>query len=73
MTARQIIREIESLHPDEQAKVIRFALRFEATRKLTGAELTGLAQRLAESTDAAETAALRAELERGFHGGRTNA
>ena len=73
MTATQIIHEIESLQPDEQAEVIRFALQFEASRKLTGPELSDLAQRMADSTDPVETSALRAELARGFYGERANA
>ena len=73
MTATQIIHEIESLQPEQQAGVIRFALRFEAVRKLTGPELSRLAQRMADSTDPVETMTLRAELARGFYGGKANA
>jgi hypothetical protein len=73
MTASQIISEIEALPPEQQAEVVRFALRLEASRRLTGSELSGLAQRLAATTDPMEAAALRAELERGFYGAKTNA
>ena len=45
MTADQIIQEIKSLPPDEQAEVIRFAYRMDAERKLTGKELSSLAER----------------------------
>lgn len=73
MTATQIIREIESLDPDAQAQVVRFAIELGAKRKLTGPELTRLAQQMTDCTDPAETAVLREQLERGFYGGEPNA
>ena len=73
MTASQIIFEIEALPPEQQAEVVRFAFRLEASRRLTGSELTALAQRLVATTDPVESASLRAELERGFYGAKANA
>ncbi len=73
MTASQIISEIEALPPEEQAKVVRFAFRLEATRRLTRSELAALARRLADATDPVEAASIRAELERGFYGAKANA
>ena len=70
MTAKQIISEIEILPPGEQAKVVRFAYRLDAERQLTGKELSGLAERMVESTDPTQTAMLRAEIVRGFYGGK---
>ncbi len=70
MTAEQIIREIEILSPEEQAKVVRFAYRLDAERQLTGKELSALAERMIESTDPAQTAMLREEIIRGFYGGK---
>ena len=68
MTATQIIREIETLPPEEQAKVVRFTYRLDAQRKLSGNELSALAQRMADSSDPAESALLRASIAQGFYG-----
>ena len=68
MSAEEIIHQIEALSPAEQAQVIRFAYRLDAQRQLTGMELSQLAQRMVESNDPAETAMLREEISRGFHG-----
>ena len=73
MTASQIIQEIETLPPDEQAKVVQFAYRLDAERQLTGPELSGLAGRLVASIDPAETARLRETITRGFYGGKPHA
>ena len=73
MTASQIIHEIGTLPPDEQAKVVQFAYRLDAERQLTGPELSGLAERLVASTDPAETALLRETITRGFYGGKPHA
>lgn len=73
MTASQIIHEIETLPPDEQAKVVQFAYRLDAERQLTGPELSGLAGRLLASTDPAETARLRETITSGFYGGKPHA
>ena len=73
MTASQIIHEIEALPPEEQAKVVRFAYRLDAERRLTGAELSALAERMVASTDPAETAMLRETITRGFYGEKPHA
>ena len=73
MTAEQIISEIEILSPEEEAKVVRFAYRFDAERQLTGKELSALAERMVESTDPTQTALLREEIIRGFYGGKPHA
>ena len=73
MTANQIIEEIETLPPEEQAKVVRFAYRLDAERRLTGAELSALAERMAAVTDPAQAAMLREEITRGFYGGKPHA
>lgn len=73
MTASQIISEIEVLPPEEQAKVVRFAYRLDAERRLTGAELSALAERMIASTDPVQAAMLREEIARGFYGGKPNA
>lgn len=73
MTASQIISEIEVLPPEEQAKVVRFAYRLDAERRLTGAELSALAERMVASTDPVQAAMLREEIARGFYGGKQRA
>jgi len=73
MTATQIIREIKTLPPEEQAEVVRFAYRLDTERRLTGTELSALAERLAVSTDPVQAAMLRSEIMRGFYGGKADA
>ena len=73
MTASQIISEIAVLPPEEQAEVIRFVCRLEVERRLTGGELTALAERLTEATSPAERAVLREEIVRGFYGRKPQA
>lgn len=73
MTANQIIKEISTLPPEEQAKVVRFAYRLDAERRLTGEELSALAARMAASTDPAEALMVREEIVRGFYGDKPHA
>ena len=73
MTATQIIEEIKRLDPNEQLGVIRFAYQLDAERKLTGKELSRLAERMVNTTDPAEQARVREEIIRGFYGQRQNA
>ena len=73
MTASQIIEEIKRLDPQEQLGVIRFAYQLDAERKLTGKELSDLAERMVNTTDAAEQARVREEIIRGFYGRRQDA
>jgi hypothetical protein len=73
MTTNQLIREIEGLPPEEQAKVVRFAYRLDAERKLTGAELSALAAQMTNATSPVEALKIREEIERGFYGGKSHA
>jgi hypothetical protein len=73
MTAKQVIHEIEELTPVEQAEVIRHAYRLDAERQLSGTELTALARRMVAAEDPSEQARIRAEIARGFYGGKANA
>ena len=73
MTATQIIEEIKRLDPNEQLGVIRFAYQLDAERKLTGKELSDLAERMVNTSDPAEKARVREEIIRGFYGRRQNA
>jgi hypothetical protein len=67
MTAHRIIEEIKRLGPKEQLDVIRFAYQLDAERRLTGEELSGLAERMVKATDPAEGAIIREAMIRGFH------
>ena len=73
MTATEIIEEIKRLDPKEQLGVIRFADQLDAERRLTGKELSSLAERMINATDPAEQAVVREEIVRGFYGQRSNA
>jgi hypothetical protein len=67
MTANEIIEEIKRLNPKEQSGVIRFAYQLDAERRLTGKELSGLAERMVKATDPAEGAIIREAMIRGFY------
>ncbi len=73
MTATQIIEEIKRLDPQQQLGVIRFAYQLDAERKLTGDELSGLAEHMVRTTDPQEQARIREQIIRGFYGQRQNA
>jgi hypothetical protein len=66
VTASQIIEEIKRLDPEQQLGVIRFAYQLDAERRLTGDELSSLAERMVNAADPAEQARLRQEIVRGF-------
>jgi len=67
VTASQIIEEIKRLAREEQLGVIRFAYQLDAKRRLTGEELSGLAERMVNATDPAEEALIREAMVRGFY------
>ena len=73
MTATAVIEEIEQLPPDEQSRVIEFALRLARRRQLAGEELGELARRMVETKDPHEAARLEDEIVRGFYGGQPHA
>jgi len=68
MTAAKVIEEMDSLPPDEQAKVIQHAFELARNRQLSADELGDLAERLAASNDPAEITRLRSAMTRGFYG-----
>jgi hypothetical protein len=68
MTASGVIEEIKHLPRVEQSRVIQFAFELARERQLSGEELSALAQRMADSKDAAEARKLRDEIHRGFYG-----
>ena len=53
--------------------VIRFAYQLDAERRLTGKELSSLAERMVAAANAAEEAIVREAIVRGFYGQRQNA
>jgi hypothetical protein len=73
MTASEIIEEIKRLDPTQQLSVIRFAYQLDVERRLTGKELSSLAERMLKSTDPAEQVTIRDAIVRGFYGERQNA
>ena len=73
MTASEIIEEIKRLNPKEQLSVIRFAYQLDAERRLTGNELSTLAERMVKTSDPAEQAMVREAIVRGFCGQRQHA
>jgi hypothetical protein len=73
VTASEIIEEIKRLDPKEQLGVIRFAYQLDAERRLTGKELSSLAERMLNTVDPAEQIKVREEIVRGFYGQRQNA
>jgi len=68
MTAATVIEEIKHLPRAEQSRVIRFAFELARERQLSGDELSGLAQKMADSDNPAEIQKLREEIHRGFYG-----
>jgi len=73
MTATAVIEEIEQLPPEEQSRVIQFAIELARKRQLTGKELGKLARRMVETKDPAEADRLQEEIVRGFYGGKPHA
>lgn len=73
MTAEEVIRELEALPPADQAVVIRYAYRLDAERRLTGPELSNLAEGMTRTEDPGEALLVREEILRGFYGGKPHA
>jgi hypothetical protein len=68
VTASQIIDEIKSLTPEEQAGVVRFVYQLDAERKLSGPELSTLAARFVIAEDPVEASCICETIVRGFYG-----
>ena len=73
MTAAQIISEIKALSPEEQAGVVRAVYELDAERKLSGPELSSLAERFVQSDDPVEASRVRESIIRGFYGAERDA
>jgi hypothetical protein len=68
MTATAVIEEIKHLPRAEQSRVIQFAFELARARQLSGDELAGLAEQMADSKDPGEIKKLREDIHRGFYG-----
>lgn len=70
MTAVEIIREITLLPPTEQASVADFdeKLPREKSNRLSPEALAVMAEKMVESNDPIEQAAIKASITRGFYG-----
>ena len=73
MTAAQIVSEIKALPPDEQAGVVRAVYELDAERKLSGPELSSLAERMVKTGDPIEASRVRETILRGFYGAERDA
>jgi hypothetical protein len=73
MTVAQIIEEIEALPPEDQGRIVRFAYRLDAERRLSGGELSALAERMVGCVDPVESLGLREQIVRGFYGSNPRA
>jgi hypothetical protein len=73
MTVSELIEEIKRLSPEDQTAVIRFAYELDAARKLSGDELSTLAERMVKSESNADKMMLRDAIIRGFYGNENHA
>ena len=73
MTAEQIIDEIKALPPEEQAGVVRLVYQLDAERKLSGPELSALAERMVREENPIEASRVRKSIVRGFYGAERDA
>jgi hypothetical protein len=73
VTALQIIEEIKRLSPAEQAGVVRLVYELDAERKLSGVELSTLAERFVNAKDPQEASRVRENIVRGFYGAKEDA
>jgi hypothetical protein len=73
VTAAQIISEIKALTPEEQAGVVRFVYELDAERKMSGPDLSTLAERLVQTDDPIQASRVRETIIRGFYGAERDA
>ncbi|MBI4625135.1 MAG: hypothetical protein HY736_18190 [Verrucomicrobia bacterium] len=73
MTANQIIQEISTLAPEEQAKIVDFTRKLGIARQLTGEELGALAERMINAPTEIEADKLNEQIIRGFYGTKPHA
>lgn len=68
MSVAEIKQAIEKLTPQEKGKVFQFVHDLEAKHRMSGRQLTGLAEKLSHAKDPAEISRLREEIGQGFYG-----
>ena len=68
MTAVEIISEIEHLPPSEKTRVIQFVRSLDEAERLSGAELTRLAEEMTQTSDPVRAGRLKDEITKGFYG-----
>src|SRR3954462_11605588 len=73
MTAAQIIDEIKRLSPEEQAAAVRMVYQLDTERRLSGPELSAIADQFVNPQDPAEAARVRETIVRGFYGAKSDA
>jgi hypothetical protein len=71
--AAQIIEEIKRLSPEEQAAASRLVYQLDAERKLSGSELSSLAERFVSEQDPPKVSRVREAIVWGFYCGKTDA
>lgn len=70
MTAAQIIDEIKRLSPEEQSAPVRMVYELDADRKLSGPELSALAEQFVNCQDPVEASRVRETIVRDFYGAK---
>jgi hypothetical protein len=68
VTAAKVIEEILHIPREEQSRVLDFTLEIKRKRRLSGKELSAVAQQMVDSSDPAEVERLKLENTRGFYG-----
>ena len=68
MSVTEILKELPKLSTKDLAQVFRLVHDLEAKQRMSGRQLTGLAEKLPHAKDPQEAARLREEIGRGFYG-----
>ena len=72
MNAASIIEEIKRLPDDQKEVVIQFIQELRSKRKLGGAELAEMAEKMVKSTDPAEADQIQESILEGFYGAKNS-
>jgi hypothetical protein len=68
MSVTEILQELPRLSTKDLARVFRLVHDLEAKQRMSGRQLSGLAEKLPHTKDPKEAARLREEIGRGFYG-----
>ena len=68
MSVTEILKELPKLSAKDLAQVFRFVHDLEVKQRMSGRQLSGLAEKLPHASDPKEAARLRQEIGRGFYG-----